>query len=186
MPGTREHGAHDFAWEVHPEQHADRRCPFDRRVVVVTVAVRLAPRGEEPLLLDVHVHDLCDERTRDRVLQEPERLVFKPRDGQGGQGVVVGPAADGREIADARRAIEEDPGGWIVQEVISLSTCPVVVDGHLEPRHLDLRVVTEGIERDAEASLLAQLGSSHGQGYLFSRPVAADRVPDLLGAPDLV
>ncbi|HWT92316.1 MAG TPA: EAL domain-containing protein [Solirubrobacteraceae bacterium] len=47
-------------------------------------------------------------------------------------------------------------------------------------RHLDLRVVTEGIEREAEASLLFELGSSHGQGYLFSRPVPADRVPDVL------
>lgn len=95
---------------------------------------------EEPLLPSVTTYDLLDDDRRTAALEKLPELVAKPRDGQGGQGVVVGPAASADEVDQARAAILEDPESWIVQEVVDLSTCPVVVDGHLEPRHVDLRV----------------------------------------------
>ncbi|WP_210495169.1 circularly permuted type 2 ATP-grasp protein [Patulibacter sp. SYSU D01012] len=95
--------------------------------------------GEEPILDDVHVHDLCDPETRDRVFEAPERLVFKPRDGQGGQGVVIGPRADAAELRDAVDAARRDPHAWIAQDAVVLSTHPTVVGDDLVPRHVDLR-----------------------------------------------
>ncbi|HWT95727.1 MAG TPA: sensor domain-containing phosphodiesterase, partial [Solirubrobacteraceae bacterium] len=47
-------------------------------------------------------------------------------------------------------------------------------------RTLDLRVVIEGIEDEEEVRLLRAMGSGHGQGFHFSRPVPADAVPALL------
>ena len=44
--------------------------------------------------------DLGAQVFRDRVLEAPERLVFKPRDGQGGQGVVIGPRAEAAELLE--------------------------------------------------------------------------------------
>jgi EAL domain-containing protein (putative c-di-GMP-specific phosphodiesterase class I) len=37
-------------------------------------------------------------------------------------------------------------------------------------RSLDLEVVAEGIETEAQRSRLAELGCRLGQGYLFARP----------------
>ncbi len=47
-------------------------------------------------------------------------------------------------------------------------------------RSLHLRVVTEGIEEREQAVLLRDFRSAYGQGYLFSRPLAAHDVPRLL------
>ncbi|TNM48244.1 circularly permuted type 2 ATP-grasp protein, partial [Nocardioides albidus] len=52
---------------------------------------------------------------------------------------LVGPDASPEEIDRTRAAIREDPSRWIVQDVVDLSTQPVVVDGDLGPRHVDLR-----------------------------------------------
>jgi EAL domain-containing protein (putative c-di-GMP-specific phosphodiesterase class I) len=49
-------------------------------------------------------------------------------------------------------------------------------------RALDLSVTAEGIETDGQAALLRELGCDRGQGFLFSPPVPADRLVDLLGA----
>jgi diguanylate cyclase (GGDEF)-like protein len=49
-----------------------------------------------------------------------------------------------------------------------------------------LRVVAEGIERRDQHSRLMELGCTHGQGFLYSRPVPADQVEQLLKAGPLV
>jgi EAL domain-containing protein (putative c-di-GMP-specific phosphodiesterase class I) len=45
---------------------------------------------------------------------------------------------------------------------------------------LGIGVVAEGIETDPQAELLRELGCDLGQGYLFSRPVPAERTLALL------
>jgi diguanylate cyclase (GGDEF)-like protein/PAS domain S-box-containing protein len=46
-------------------------------------------------------------------------------------------------------------------------------------RTLDLDVVVEGVETDAQRIALSELGAIHGQGFLFSRPVTADALTEL-------
>ena len=46
---------------------------------------------------------------------------------------------------------------------------------------LGLVVVAEGIEDRAQLDVLTRYGCEIGQGYLFSRPVPADRITELLG-----
>jgi diguanylate cyclase (GGDEF)-like protein/PAS domain S-box-containing protein len=50
-------------------------------------------------------------------------------------------------------------------------------------RSLDLSTVAEGIEREEQRDRLRALGCKVGQGYLFSRPVVASAVPELLRGP---
>jgi uncharacterized circularly permuted ATP-grasp superfamily protein len=66
-------------------------------------------------------------------------LVVKPRGEMGGEGVVIWRDADEDTRERVRREIAADPGGWIGQQLVQLSVHPTVVDGRLEPRHVDLR-----------------------------------------------
>jgi uncharacterized circularly permuted ATP-grasp superfamily protein len=88
--------------------------------------------GQEPLLPSipsrvVGPHDQLDE------------LVVKPRGEMGGEGVVIWRDADEETRERVRRQIAASPTGWIGQELVQLSVHPTVVDGRLEPRHVDLR-----------------------------------------------
>ena len=40
-------------------------------------------------------------------------------------------------------------------------------------RELDVRVIAEGIETQAEREMLQKLGCLYGQGFLFSKPISA-------------
>jgi carboxylate-amine ligase len=66
-------------------------------------------------------------------------LVVKPRGEMGGDRVVIWEEADEETRASTREAIAAEPGGWIGQELVRLSVHPTVVDGALQPRHVDLR-----------------------------------------------
>jgi uncharacterized circularly permuted ATP-grasp superfamily protein len=66
-------------------------------------------------------------------------LVVKPRGEMGGEGVVIWRDADDATRERVRAEIASSPGGWIGQQLVSLSVHPTVVEGVLEPRHGDLR-----------------------------------------------
>ncbi|HTW16316.1 MAG TPA: circularly permuted type 2 ATP-grasp protein [Nocardioides sp.] len=104
----------------------------------VDEVVRHLP-GEEPVLPAVPTYDLRDPRQHAAALERAGELVLKPRDGSGGQGVVVGPTASPAELDSAVAGLRAAPEDWIVQELVALSTVPVVTDGRLAPRHCDLR-----------------------------------------------
>jgi EAL domain-containing protein (putative c-di-GMP-specific phosphodiesterase class I) len=52
-------------------------------------------------------------------------------------------------------------------------------------RALKLAVIAEGVETADQRERLAAAGCSEIQGYLFSRPVAADRIEQLMSADSL-
>ena len=47
-------------------------------------------------------------------------------------------------------------------------------------KHLDLKIVAEGIETESQVGFLHALGCHTGQGYLFSRPIENDAFRALL------
>lgn len=130
--------------------------------------------GEEPILRNVDTYLLWEPDQRADVLERLDELVVKPVAEAGGTGIVIGPQATGAELDRVRRQIEDDPRGFIAQEVVQLSTHPTFVEGGLHPRHLDLRpfvvagssidVVPGGLTRVAlpEGSLI--VNSSQGGG----------------------
>ncbi len=95
--------------------------------------------GEEPLIRSVPTLDLADPAALHEALDRAGELVLKPRDGHGGHGVVIGPAATAEELDALRAEVRAAPDGWIAQEVVALSTHPTVAEGALAPRHVDLR-----------------------------------------------
>lgn len=95
--------------------------------------------NEEPAVPSVRTYDLADRASLEEVLDRLPQLVVKPRSGQGGEGVVVGPTATPAQLGEAREAVRAAPQDWIAQDLVRLSTHPTVVDGRLEPRHVDLR-----------------------------------------------
>ncbi len=130
---------------------------------------------ENPLLPNVETYRLEYPDQLAAVLPRLDELVFKPVDGSGGYGLLIGPAATGDQLDDMRDVLLDNPRGWIAQEVVHLSTSPTHVGSHLRPRHVDLRpfavndgdrvwVVPGGLTRVAlpEGSLV--VNSSQGGG----------------------
>jgi uncharacterized circularly permuted ATP-grasp superfamily protein len=130
--------------------------------------------GEEPILPNTTTYTLWDDDHREHVLERLDQLVVKPVAEAGGVGIVIGRNASDEELAETRRAIEENPRAYIAQELVELSTHPTFAGDKLAPRHIDLRpfivtgdtakVVAGGLTRVAlrEGSLI--VNSSQGGG----------------------
>jgi uncharacterized circularly permuted ATP-grasp superfamily protein len=95
--------------------------------------------GEEPLVPSVRTYDLGRPDVLEEALDRFAELVVKPRAGYGGDGVVICPHAEPADIERTRREVVASPQDFIAQELIPLSLHPTVIDGRLEPRHVDLR-----------------------------------------------
>jgi uncharacterized circularly permuted ATP-grasp superfamily protein len=95
--------------------------------------------GQEPLLPNVDTYRMEDPEHREYALARLDRLVFKPVDGSGGKGIVIGSQSDSTAREKVRAAILASPRDWIAQVEIPLSTSPTLVRGQLQPRHVDLR-----------------------------------------------
>jgi uncharacterized circularly permuted ATP-grasp superfamily protein len=95
--------------------------------------------GEKPLLPNVQTWRCADPDGLKYVLAHLEQLVVKEVHGSGGYGMLIGPAATKRELADFRRKLQARPANYIAQPTLSLSTCPVFTRKGLAPRHVDLR-----------------------------------------------
>ena len=102
--------------------------------------------SEEPVLENVATYRMEDPEARQYALDNVASLVFKPVDGSGGKGIVIGSQADSTARAKVRAAVLENPRSWIAQVEIPLSTSPTLINGRLQPRHVDLRpfIVNDG------------------------------------------
>jgi uncharacterized circularly permuted ATP-grasp superfamily protein len=135
--------------------------------------------GEQPLLPIVETFLLRDPEVRAKILRDLDQYVIKPTGASGGYGVVIGPRATDRQLAELREHIERNPRGYIAQLPVKLSVHPTLVQGTdgrpvLAPRHIDLRpfvllggsarVLAGGLTRVAlrEGSLI--VNSSQGGG----------------------
>ncbi|MXO74261.1 circularly permuted type 2 ATP-grasp protein [Altererythrobacter aerius] len=95
--------------------------------------------GEKPLLPNVETFRCVDPDSLKYVLDNLAELVVKEVHGSGGYGMLVGPAASRRELAEFRRKLAARPENYIAQPTLALSTCPVFARKGLAPRHVDLR-----------------------------------------------
>jgi carboxylate-amine ligase len=100
--------------------------------------------GEEPAIESVRTYDLTRSDVLTKVLGRLSGLVVKPRTGHGGHGVVIGAQATLPERARVAEALRATPHRFVAQETVRLSRVPTLVDGRIEPRHVDLRVFSLG------------------------------------------
>ena len=108
------------------------------------------------------------------VLEHLDELVVKEVHGSGGYGMLVGPAASKKEREAFAGKLKARPNNYIAQPTLALSTCPILTERGLAPRHVDLRpfvlvsdrirIVPGGLTRVAlkEGSLV--VNSSQGGG----------------------
>ena len=123
--------------------------------------------GEEPVLRSVPTYDLAQPAQLEEALDVFDELVLKPRAGHGGVGVLIAPRSSRAEIDATRAAVIADPGAWIAQRMVMLSTHPTVVEGgRLAPRHIDLRpfvFLGEGAQPRVLPGGLTRVARSEGQ-----------------------
>lgn len=105
--------------------------------------------GEEPILKNVPTWKCGAAEDLKYVLAHLPELVVKEVHGSGGYGMLVGPKASTEEVERFRAQILDDPGNYIAQPTLALSTTPTFVAEGVAPRHVDLRpycLVGERIE----------------------------------------
>jgi uncharacterized circularly permuted ATP-grasp superfamily protein len=95
--------------------------------------------GETAILQNVPTWRCSEPDALAHVLDNLSELVVKEVHGSGGYGMLVGPAASRKEIADFAAKLKARPDNYIAQPTLSLSTVPVLTRAGLAPRHVDLR-----------------------------------------------
>ena len=94
---------------------------------------------QEPILHNVRTYLCRDPRHLDFVLKNIKKLVIKPVNESGGYGILVGPHSTDLERSRYVKQLEKSPENYVAQPTLALSTAPTVIEGNIEPRHLDLR-----------------------------------------------
>ena len=131
--------------------------------------------GEDPLLPKVPPHLCWEAEAREYPLDNLDKLVVKPASESGGYGMLIGTKSTRKERNAFAKELRADPRNYISQPTLSLSRAPVVVDGHFEGRHLDLRpfilhrgddsyVLPGGLTRVALKKDSLMVNSSQGGG----------------------
>jgi len=129
---------------------------------------------EEAIIPNVPSYLCMVEEERDYVLANLDKLVVKPANESGGYGMLIGPRATPEERARFAALIKANPRNYMAQPTLALSTAPTLIDGRLEPRHLDLRpfilqsdqlyCTTGGLTRVAMQAGSLVVNSSQGGG----------------------
>jgi uncharacterized circularly permuted ATP-grasp superfamily protein len=130
--------------------------------------------GEQPILENVETLLMTDDVQRDHVCQNLDKYVVKAVGESGGYGMLIGPHSTREQRDEFRKRIQADPRNYIAQPTVALSTAPCFIDGHIEPRHVDLRpyvlfgekvtIVPGGLTRVALKKGSLVVNSSQGGG----------------------
>ena len=95
--------------------------------------------GEEPIIPNVETHLCRFSEGLEYTLDNLDRLVVKRVGESGGYGMLIGPHATPAERDAYAKQIRANPSDFISQPVLNLSRAPCLIDGRIEPRHVDLR-----------------------------------------------
>ena len=130
--------------------------------------------GEDPILQNVKTFLMTEQKERQHVLQNLDKLVVKAVGESGGYGMLIGPQSTAAQREEFARKIEADPRNYIAQPTISFSRAPCLIGDELEPRHVDLRpyvlygdkvtIVPGGLTRVALKRGSLVVNSSQGGG----------------------
>lgn len=131
---------------------------------------------QDPLIPNVETYLCYDDKQREYVLANLDKLVVKPANESGGYGMLVGPHSTKKERDTFADLIKANPRNYIAQPTLALSTAPTYIgkNNTPEPRHLDLRpfiiqskdtyVTTGGLTRVAMKKGSLVVNSSQGGG----------------------
>ena len=94
---------------------------------------------QDPILANVETHICREPEALQYTLDHLDELVVKPVGEAGGYGITIGPRAGKAELEQCRARLLADPANYISQPCLALSVAPTLVEGGVEPRHVDLR-----------------------------------------------
>ena len=120
--------------------NAPGTCVADDKVVCAFVPQIIKYYLDEDIIVPNVPTYMCWEDTdRKYVLEHLDELVVKEANQSGGYGMLIGPHSTQAEQEEFARRIKDNPRNYIAQPTLSLSRVPVLIDDHLEGRHVDLR-----------------------------------------------
>jgi uncharacterized circularly permuted ATP-grasp superfamily protein len=129
---------------------------------------------QDPIIPNVPTLRCMYPEEREHVLANLDKLVVKPANESGGYGMLMGPFASKAERERFAELILAHPRNYIGQPTLQISTVPTLVQGRVEPRHVDLRpfilsgerrqVTTGGLTRVALRKGSLVVNSSQGGG----------------------
>ncbi len=129
---------------------------------------------EDIILPNVETYLLDDEKQRNYVLANLDKLVVKAVGESGGYSILIGPQSTAEEREKFRQRIIKHPRNFIAQPTLALSCAPCYIDSQLEARHVDLRpyilygndiqIVPGGLTRVALRKGSLVVNSSQGGG----------------------
>jgi uncharacterized circularly permuted ATP-grasp superfamily protein len=130
--------------------------------------------GEDPLLPQVPTYLGFKKDDFKYIGEHLDRLVVKTTGDAGGYGMLMGPFASAKERESYLAGMKKNPGNYIAQPLVELSTHPTHIGGKFEPRRVDLRpfilygdrirVLPGGLTRVALRSGSYVVNSSQGGG----------------------
>jgi uncharacterized circularly permuted ATP-grasp superfamily protein len=94
---------------------------------------------QDMILPNVPTYICWDDKQREHVLANLDKLVVKVTNESGGYGMLIGPHSTTKEQEIFAERINANPRNYIAQPTLALSRAPVIVDGKFEGRHVDLR-----------------------------------------------
>ncbi len=95
--------------------------------------------GEDIIVPNVPTYMCWEDSDRKYVLEHLDELVVKEANQSGGYGMLIGPHSTRAEQEEFADRIKNNPRNYIAQPTLSLSRVPVLIEDHLEGRHVDLR-----------------------------------------------
>ena len=140
--------------------------------------------GEDIIIPNVPTYMCWEDTEQKYVLEHLDELVVKEANQSGGYGMLIGPHATKAEHEEFAHRIKANPRNYIAQPTLSLSRVPVLIEGHFEGRHVDLRpfilygediyVLPGGLTRVALKKGSLVVNSSQGGGskdtWVLSNP----------------
>lgn len=94
---------------------------------------------EEPIANNVPTYICEDDKEREYVLANLDKLVVKAVNLSGGYGMLIGPKSTKAEQKEFAALIKAKPRDYIAQPTLSLSRAPTLVGNAIEGRHVDFR-----------------------------------------------
>ena len=103
--------------------------------------------AEDPIIANVETYLCRNPDGLEYTLDNLQNLVVKRVGESGGYGMIIGPHASPAERREYAEQVRANPADFISQPVLALSRAPCLIDGRIEPRHVDLRpFVLSGLE----------------------------------------
>lgn len=141
--------------------------------------------GEDAILPNIETY-LCREPAQlSHVLANLDKLVVKAVGASGGYGMLVGPHASRAEREEFAAALRADPDNYIAQPTIQLSTAPCLIDGAIDPRHVDLRpFILSGEKIRVTPGALTRVALKKGSLVVNSSQGGGSKDTWVLGEPE--